>query len=149
MRQRRWLELFKDYDCELLYHPGKANVVADALSQKEYGSGTKVVLTRIDIVSSLIDRIKVAQSEALLEGNLKDEIMIKQHQLLTEDGRGLKLFRGHIWVPKIGGNRELLLEDAHKSKYSIHPGSTKMYRDLKLTYWWPVMKLDVARYVER
>ncbi|KAI3702182.1 hypothetical protein L6452_27908 [Arctium lappa] len=59
------------------------------------------------------------------------------------------MFSGRVWVPKIGGNRELLLEDAHKSKYSIHPGSTKMYRDLKLHYWWPVMKLDVARYVER
>ncbi|KAI3718922.1 hypothetical protein L6452_19807 [Arctium lappa] len=75
--------------------------------------------------------------------------MTKQRLLLTEDSRGVKLFSGQVWVPKIGGNRDLLLEDAHKSKYSIHPGSTKMYRDLKLHYWWPVMKFDVARYVER
>ncbi|KAI3716247.1 hypothetical protein L6452_23456 [Arctium lappa] len=149
MRQRRWLELLKDYDCELLYHPGKANVVADALSRKVCGENSRATFARIDITSTLIDKIKESQVEALLEENLKGEVMAKQHLLLTEDSRGVKLFNGRVWVPKIGGNRELLLEDAHKSKYSIHPGSTKMYRDLKLHYWWPVMKLDVARYVEQ
>ncbi|KAI3707605.1 hypothetical protein L6452_26231 [Arctium lappa] len=149
MRQRRWLELLKDYDCELLYHPRKANVVADALSQREYSGGVQATLARIDVVSNLIDQINSAQREALREENLKEEVMVKQQSLLTEDGRGLKLYQGRIWVPKIGGNRELLLEYAHKSKYSIHLGSTKMYRDLKLTYWWPVMKLDVASYVEK
>ncbi|KAI3714665.1 hypothetical protein L6452_21623 [Arctium lappa] len=149
MRQRRWLELLKDYDCELLYHPGKANVVADALSRKDYSGSIRATHARIELVSSLVEKIKTSQVEALLEENLKDEVMTKQRLLLTEDSRGVKLFSGRVWVPKIGGNRELLLEDAHKSKYSIHPGSTKMYRDLKLHYWWPVMKLDVARYVER
>ncbi|KAI3735710.1 hypothetical protein L6452_15220 [Arctium lappa] len=149
MRQRRWLELLKDYDCELLYHPGKANVVADALSRKDYSSCIRATHSRIELVSSLDEKIKTSQMEALLEENLKDEVMMKQRLLLTEDSRGVKLFSGRVWVPKIGGNRELLLEDAHKSKYSIHPGGTKMYRDLKLHYWWPVMKLDVACYVER
>ncbi|KAJ9543424.1 hypothetical protein OSB04_023131 [Centaurea solstitialis] len=149
MRQRRWLELLKDYDCELLYHPGKANVVADALSRKNYGDSVGVTLNRISVVSSLMERIKASQAEALREENLKDEVMVMQKELLTEDSRGLKLFQGRIWVPKLGGNRELLLDDAHKSKYSIHPGSTKMYRDLKMNYWWPVMKLDVASYVEK
>lgn len=149
MRQRRWLELLKDYDCELLYHPGKANVVADALSRKEYSGMLQTSLARIEVVSSLLERIRIAQTEALLKTNLKEESMVKQHLQLTEDSRGLKLFQGRIWVPKTGGCRELLLEDAHKSKYSIHPRSTKMYRDLKLNYWWPVMKLDVAGYVEK
>ncbi|KAI3771932.1 hypothetical protein L6452_03104 [Arctium lappa] len=149
MRQRIWLELLKDYDCDLLYHPGKANVVADALSRRSHVGGVKLSLTRIDVVSSLVESIKTWQVEALKEQNLKSEIMVKQRELLTEDSRGLKLFQGRIWVPKLGGNRELFLEDAHKSKYSIHPGSTKMYRDLKLNYWWPVMKLDVANYVEK
>ncbi|KAJ9566249.1 hypothetical protein OSB04_002215 [Centaurea solstitialis] len=138
-----------DYDCELLYHPGKANVVADALSRKNYGDSVGVTLNRISVVSSLMERIKASQAEALREENLKDEVMVKQKELLTEDSRGLKLFQGRVWVPKLGGNRELLLDDAHKSKYSIHPGSTKMYRDLKMNYWWPVMKLDVASYVEK
>ncbi|KAJ9557680.1 hypothetical protein OSB04_012294 [Centaurea solstitialis] len=149
MRQRRWLELLKDYDCDLLYHPGKANVVADALSRKNHGDGIGVTLNRISVVSSLLERIKTSQTEGLREENLKEEVMAKQKELLTEDSRGLKLFQGRIWVPKVGGNRELLLNEAHKSKYSIHPGSTKMYRDLKMNYWWPVMKLDVASYVEK
>ncbi|KAI3746036.1 hypothetical protein L6452_08452 [Arctium lappa] len=149
MRQRRWLELLKDYDCELQYHPGKANVVADALSRKEYSGTVKTSLARIDIISNLMEMIKVAQAEALLEANLKDEAMTKQHLSLAEDGRGLKLFQGRVWVPKLGGCQKLLLEEAHKSRYSIHPGSTKMYRDLKLNFWWPVMKLDVANYMEK
>ncbi|KAI3685864.1 hypothetical protein L6452_35125 [Arctium lappa] len=122
---------------------------------RHYLYGTKYTLytdhksLKIELVSSLIEKIKTSQVEALLEENLKEEVMTKQRLLLTEDSRGVKLFNGRVWVPKVGGNRDLLLEDAHKSKYSIHPGSTKMYRDLKLHYWWPVMKLDVARYVER
>ncbi|KAI3691955.1 hypothetical protein L6452_31758 [Arctium lappa] len=149
MRQRRWLELLKDYDCELQYHPGKANIVADTLSRKEYSGSVKTSLARIEIILNFIDMIKTAQVEAILEANLKDEAMTKQHLSLSEDGRGLKLFQGLVWVPKLGGCRKLLLEEAHKSRYSIHPGSTKMYRDLKLNYWWPVMKLDVANYVEK
>ncbi|KAI3681046.1 hypothetical protein L6452_35828 [Arctium lappa] len=94
MQQRRWLELLKYYDCELLYHPGKANVVADALSRKSYGSEIKVSLSRIDVMSSLVENIKESQAEALREENLKAEIMVKQREILTEDGRGLKLFQG-------------------------------------------------------
>ncbi|KAI3757890.1 hypothetical protein L6452_05434 [Arctium lappa] len=109
MRQRRWLELLKYYHCELLYHPGKDNVVADALSRKNYGSETKVTLTRIDVISNLVEDIKKSQAEALREENLKEEVMVKQREVLTEDSRSLKLFQGRIWVPKIGGNREFLL----------------------------------------
>ncbi|KAI3768983.1 hypothetical protein L6452_00079 [Arctium lappa] len=117
MRQRTWLERLKDYDCDLLYHPGKANVVADALSRRNHGDGVKMSPARIDVVSSLLENIRTSQAEALKEENLKAEVMTKQKELLTEDSRGLKLFQGRIWVPKLGGNRELLLEEAHKSKY--------------------------------
>ena len=134
MRQHRWLKMLKNYDSELLYHPSKANAVAGASSLKEYSDGFRATLTRIDLVSSLIDRIKMSQREALLEEKLKSKVMVKQHLLLTKDSRALTLFRGLIQVPKIGGNRELLLEDTYKSKYPIYPESTKMYRGLKLTY---------------
>ncbi|KAI3729060.1 hypothetical protein L6452_17707 [Arctium lappa] len=94
MRQQRWLELLKDYDWYLLYHPVKANVVADALSRRSYEGGVKLSLTRIDVASSLLENIKESQMEALKEENLKSEVMVKQSGLLTEDGRGLKLFQG-------------------------------------------------------
>ncbi|KAI3746007.1 hypothetical protein L6452_08422 [Arctium lappa] len=149
MRQRRWLELLKDYDCELQYHPSKANVVANALIRKEYSGAVKTSMTRIDIISNHMDMIKTTQAEATLEVNLKDEAMAKQHLTLTEDSRGLKLFQGRVWVPKLGGCRKLLLEEAHKSRYPIHPWSTKMYRDLKLNFWWPIMKIVVVNYVEK
>jgi hypothetical protein len=96
MRQRRWLELLKDYDCDLLYHPGKANVVADALSRRSHNGGISAILTRITVVSGLIERIKTSQEEALQEENLKDEVMVKQRELLTKDSRGLKLFQGRV-----------------------------------------------------
>ncbi|KAI3714818.1 hypothetical protein L6452_21778 [Arctium lappa] len=66
MRQRRWLELLKDYDCELLYHPGKANVVVDALSRKDYSGSIRATHSRIELVSSLVEKIKTSQMEALL-----------------------------------------------------------------------------------
>lgn len=78
MRQQRWLELIKDYDCEIMYHPGKANVVADALSRKGHCGVTLIKFSRIEVISNLIERIKNAQTEALKEENLKDEVMIKQ-----------------------------------------------------------------------
>ncbi|KAD2805188.1 hypothetical protein E3N88_38565 [Mikania micrantha] len=69
MRQRRWIELLKDYDCEILYHPGKANVVADALSRKEEHEPIRVTAMKIVISSDLVDQIKEAQIEALKEEN--------------------------------------------------------------------------------
>ncbi|GJY92447.1 putative reverse transcriptase domain-containing protein [Tanacetum coccineum] len=85
MRQRRWLDLLKDYDCGIRYHPGKANIVADALN----------------------------------------------------DSRGVKTRQGRIYISFRSHIKDLLLEEAHKSKYSIHPGATKMYLDMKKNYWWP------------
>ena len=71
MRQRRWLELLKDYDCEILYHPGKANVVADALSRKYDHSPIVVKAMKMTVTSELIDKIKEAETKALKEENWK------------------------------------------------------------------------------
>ncbi|KAD4584296.1 hypothetical protein E3N88_21897 [Mikania micrantha] len=149
MRQRRWLELLNDYDCEILYHPGKANVVADALSRKEECEPIKVKVMKLVITSGLIEQIKEAQKEALKEENWKRDRIKGQAYNLDEDNRGLKTRWGRVWIPPTCPLKSTLLEEAHKSKYSIHPGATKMYRDLRVNYWWPGMKRDVVKHVEK
>ena len=83
------------------------------------------------------------------EVHKREERVIGEFEKMTLDGRGLLTRLGRNWVPKRGNNREKLLEEAHKSRFSIHPGATKMYRDLRESYWWPGMKMDVVVYVER
>ena len=56
---------------------------------------------------------------------------------------------GRVWVPVIGEVRQRILEEVHKSKFCIHTGATRMYRDLRMSYWWPCMKREIARFVER
>ncbi|GJV08688.1 putative reverse transcriptase domain-containing protein [Tanacetum coccineum] len=111
MRQRRWIELLSDYDCEIRYHPGKADVVAGALRGKcEEGKSWKIFEIRTN---------------------------------------GIRYHDKRIWLPLHGGLRDLIMHESHKSKYLIHPGSTKMYQDLKRLYWWPNMKVDIATYVDK
>ncbi|KAI3708176.1 hypothetical protein L2E82_37300 [Cichorium intybus] len=143
MRQRRWMDLLKDYDCEILYHPDKANVVADALSRKE--PPIRVVSARMGIVSRLPEVIRKCQVEA---NDLKKERMIGYVEKLVENAQGIKTFQGRVWVPRHGEARQILLEDAHCTRYSVHPGSKRMYHNLKPYYWWPGMKRDVGCFVE-
>ncbi|WVZ88944.1 hypothetical protein U9M48_035411 [Paspalum notatum var. saurae] len=130
LRQRRWLELIKDYDVNINYHPGKANVVADALSRKSY-------------CSHLIARAKT--DEKIQE--IKQSIKEGRSSEFTEDEEGVVWYKQRLCVPNIESLRELILSEAHDSAYSIHPGSTKMYHDLKTRFWWYGMKRDVAEYV--
>ncbi|KAK1414758.1 hypothetical protein QVD17_30513 [Tagetes erecta] len=149
MRQRRWLELIKDYDCEIHYHPGKANVVADALSRKEKHEPIRVKTCQLIITPGVMEEIRRAQVEALKEDQIKAERMIGKEIELTENTYGVKTIYGKIWVPRFGEIRKGVLDEAHKSRYSIHPGGTKMYQDLKRDYWWPGMKGEVEAYVSR
>ncbi|GJS22882.1 putative nucleotidyltransferase, ribonuclease H [Tanacetum coccineum] len=103
------IELFSDYDCEIRYHLGKANVVADALSRRK-GNPKRVRSYEYDLQSSIKDRILAAQKEV------------------------------------VGEVRTLIMDEAHKSKYSIHLGADKMYYDLRDRNWWPGMKKDIAEY---
>ncbi|KAJ9547279.1 hypothetical protein OSB04_019822 [Centaurea solstitialis] len=148
MRQRRWLDVVKDYDCEILYHPGKANVVADALSRKTEHAPLRISHLKMAVTTSFLDLVLRAQEEASREENQNGERIRGQMAALVRDSRGLLTRYGRVWVPRAGTARQTLLEEAHKSRFSIHPGATKMYRDLRTDYWWPGMKRDVARYVE-
>ncbi|GJX42698.1 reverse transcriptase domain-containing protein, partial [Tanacetum coccineum] len=63
--------------------------------------------------------------------------------------QGIRYFKNRVWLSLFGGLRDLIMHESHKSKYSIHPGSDKMYQDMKKLYWWPNMKADIATYVSK
>ncbi|KAA0046570.1 pol protein [Cucumis melo var. makuwa] len=142
MRQRRWLELVKDYDCEILYHPGKANVVADALSRKVAHSAA--LITKQTPLLRDFERAEIAVS-------------VEKHRMVeTEQGEDFSIssddglmFEGRLCVPEDSAVKTELLTEAHSSPFTMHPGSTKMYQDLRSVYWWRGMKRDVADFVSR
>ncbi|GJV06570.1 putative reverse transcriptase domain-containing protein [Tanacetum coccineum] len=118
MRQRRWLELLNDYDCEIRYHPGKANILD-------------------------------AQFEARKEENYGTEDLCGMIKKLEPRTDGTLCLNGRSWIPCHGKLKELIMHESHKSKYLVHPGSDKMYQDLKKLYWWPNMKAEIATYVSK
>ncbi|XP_075479392.1 uncharacterized protein LOC142520274 [Primulina tabacum] len=120
MRQQRWLELVKEYDCTISYHPG-----------------TVAPLSAMVLRSTLFDRIlKEQQSDNQLL-KLKKESDLSEVSEFGLNRDGLLTFRGRICV-LLGDEiqRDVFIE-AHTAPYSVHPGSTKMYQDLRRLYWWP------------
>ncbi|GJW84052.1 putative reverse transcriptase domain-containing protein [Tanacetum coccineum] len=161
MRQRRWLELLSDYDCDIRYHPGKANVVADALSRKEREPPLRVRALVMTISLDLPKQILNAQTEARKPENINSEdvggMLVEnakfpeaiREQKLEPRADGTLCLNGRSWLPCYGDLRTVIMHESHKSKYSIHPGSDKMYQDMKKLYWWPNMKADIATYVNK
>ncbi|GKC09095.1 putative reverse transcriptase domain-containing protein [Tanacetum coccineum] len=141
MRQHRWLELLSDYDYEIRYHPGKANVVADALSRKKQ---IKPLRTEARKPKNIMNE----DVGCMLIDNSKDPKKLRTEKLEPR-ADGTLCLNGRSWLPCYGDLRTVIMHESHKSKYSIHPGSDKMYQDMKKLYWWPNMKADIATYVSK
>jgi hypothetical protein len=169
LRQRRWLELIKDFDLGINYHPRKANVVADALSRRSHVSQVVVDSMPFELCEE-IDRLNlriVANTEAMemevgsnllqeiQKGQVEDEkiqeikcnIEEEKSPDFLEDEEGVLRYKRRICVPNVKELKDKILREAHESAYSIHLGGNKMYHDLNATYWWYGMKRDVAEYV--
>ncbi|GKB14236.1 putative reverse transcriptase domain-containing protein [Tanacetum coccineum] len=147
IRQRHWLELLSNYDCEIRYHPGKANVVADALSRKERSKPLRVQALVMTIGLNLPKQVLSAQSEARKEENFINEDLHGMINKLEPRADGTLCLNNRSWIPGFGDLRALIMLESYKSKYSIHLRSDKMYQDLKKLYWWPNMKAEIATYV--
>jgi hypothetical protein len=141
------LELIKDYDLGINYHPGKANVVADALSRRSHLNilATRELLPEFCTEFEKLNLGWASNTEVVeMEVDSTLEQDIQKGQL---DDQGTLWYKKRICVPEIKEIRESILCEAHDSAYSIHLGSTKMYHDLKSRYWWYGMKRAIAEYV--
>jgi hypothetical protein len=165
MRQRRWLELIKDYGLEIHYHPRKANVVADALSRKaschcltvrtpdttlcqemeklNLGMIQHGTLTQLKLELVLLQRIIDAQRTDKGMKHIYEGIEAGKANFFIKDDQGIIWFNDRIVVPKDSEVRQQILDEAHLSRYSIHPGSTNMYQDLKQHYWWTKINVEM------
>jgi hypothetical protein len=149
MRQRRWLELVKDYELEVHYRPGKANVIADAMSRKAHcnylpaisltgeESSTRVLpnlsLFNLTLTPTLRAEIIAAQKDDEGMGHIKRRMLEGDPKVtcFRDDAQGTLWFKERLVVPKREALKKKILDEAHASRYSIHPGSTKMYHDLR------------------
>ncbi|GJR33422.1 putative reverse transcriptase domain-containing protein [Tanacetum coccineum] len=139
----------QDYYYEIHYHPGKANVVADALSQKEQIKPLRFRALVMPLYPKLPSQICEAQTKAIKEENIEADNLRGMDKAFEVHPDGTRCIKNQSWLPFFGGLRELIMHESHKSKYSIRLGSDKMYQDLKKLYWWPNMKAIIVEYVSK
>ena len=168
------MELLKDYDCIIDYHPGKANVVADALSRKSTSSLAYIQTIQLPLMVELRElgvEMRMHASGALfasfqlrpilvdhiLKAQLEDPYLMSMRKKVEKEEQsdfsirddGALVIGSRICVPATEELKRQILEEAHSSSYAMHPGSTKMYRTLKEYYWWSGMKREVSKYVSK
>ena len=145
MRQRRWLELFKDYDCIIDYHLGKANVVADALSRKIIsGLSLKECTWRFESDGALLAQLRVMSElkQMMIEAQ-KNDIKLQQSVQLVRNGDstdysieedGGLYYKTRLCVSNVPELRKKLMYESHNTVFTMHPRGNKMYQDLKQYY---------------
>jgi hypothetical protein len=157
--------LIKDYKLEVHYHPGKANVIADALSRKAHSnylpaisltekeSSTRVLpnlsLFNLTLTPTLKVEIIATQKDDEDMGHIKRRMLEGDPKVacFREDAQGTLWFKERLVVPNREALKKKILDEAHASRYSIHPGSTKMFHDLRQQFRWTRMKHEASRYV--
>ncbi|KAL0282093.1 UNVERIFIED_CONTAM: Transposon Ty3-I Gag-Pol polyprotein [Sesamum angustifolium] len=162
LRQRRWIELLKDYDCTIDYHLGKANIVADALSRKTVDHLASMICYNVEYLIALIamdvhfsvggDMLATMQEcigKRTTFAESEDQSARRKEQSITIQDDGMLLNGKRVCVPNVEELRTEIMHEAYYAPYAMHPGSTKMYRDLRPYYWWPRMKKDVEEFVAR
>ena len=172
MRQHKWMEFLEDYDFTLHYHLGKANVVADALSRKSRGALASIAswewrmletvgqfglhyseqaqgtLGSLVATPSLLSRVIESQGHDVEIASIKDRVLSgTSEEGWTVHADGSLRYRGQVVVPQLTDFREEILREFHSSRFAVHPGSTKMYQDLRHRYYWSGMKRHVGDFV--
>nr|GEZ85506.1 putative reverse transcriptase domain-containing protein [Tanacetum cinerariifolium] len=138
----------KEIVCRYSLPSRKANVVVDAPSKKEIEKPLRVRALVMSVYTDLSGRIIRAQTKAVKKENANAKNLGRLLKLIFKIcSDEVRYFDKRICLPLFGGLRDLIMHESHKLKYSIHPGSDKMYQDLKKPYWWPNMKADIATYV--
>nr|GEV89248.1 putative reverse transcriptase domain-containing protein [Tanacetum cinerariifolium] len=139
-----WRHYLYDYDCDIHYHPRKANVVADALSRKERIKPLRVRSLVMNLNPKLPSQILKAQVKAIKEENIKAENLRGMDKAFELRPDGTRCMKNQSWLQLFGKLKDLIMHESHKSKYSIHPGYDKMYQDLKKLYWRKPLEFQVG-----
>ena len=174
MRQRRWMEVLEDYDFTLHYHPGKANVVTDALSRKSQGVLASIASREWRMLET-VGQYRLQYDEQaqgtlgsmmampslwsrVIESQLQDAELVSIRDRVqsgtTDEGwaihtDGSLQYRARVVVPQYTDLREEILREFHYTRFAVHPSGTKMYHDLRHQYYWSGMKRHVGDFVRR
>jgi hypothetical protein len=135
--------------CNCMVMASHINALCDELSKMRIEVIPSGTLSHNSVEPTLLDQIIMAQlgdkGLQIIKENLNQKV--EKYKYFRQDNKGILLFEDRLVVPKNRDLKKRLLDEAHLSKFSMHPGSTKMYHDLKPLYWWTRMKTEIAQYI--